>query len=254
MPVTKTGPYSWRVTTDEKHVIVVDSILISCEWEKSAAYTGQKVFYLIYTSFVGYGSPITVRCKTSSGETLADEEKKVYDNYLRDSFDLPADLEEGETITLEVESIKKNLHGTSKPIPVYRRPYVENMKWSKDEAERGDIVTLTADVCNVTDHTRAQVQIYKYDYDSAHEPITKITKEVVNGRVELMWEYRHNNDLSYRPTKARREQHNLEYHPLQYFFTVTIGTTEYGKENQDSGFLKLPLEEVGRIPGLIFHH
>jgi peptidoglycan hydrolase-like protein with peptidoglycan-binding domain len=242
MPVTKTGPYRWKVTTDEKHVIIVDSILISCEWEKSAAYTGQKVFYLIYTSFVGHGSPITVRCKTSSGTTLADEVNLVYDNYLRDSFDLPADLEEGETIYLEVESIKKNLYGTSKPIPVYRRPYVENMKWSKDEAERGDIVTLTADVYNVADHTSALVQIYECGYDDAHEIITKIPKEVIKGRVELMWEYRGFPNDRYAEYRKWAKEQGLDWEQPKYFFTVTVGTTEYGKENQDSGFLKIFVE------------
>lgn len=56
MGVTQIGPYSWRITTDEKHVIKVDSILVSSEWEKSAAYAGQKAYYLIYTAFVGEGS------------------------------------------------------------------------------------------------------------------------------------------------------------------------------------------------------
>jgi hypothetical protein len=244
MGVTKTGPYSWKVTTDEKHVIIVDSILISSEWEKSAAYAGQKVFYLIYTSFVGHGSPITVRCKTSSGKTLADEVKLVYDNYLRDSFLLPAELGEDETIYLEVESIKKNLHGTSKPIPVRIMPLVRNLKWSKDEVEHGTELTLTADVYNVKDETPAIIKIYEYDPDGGHERLTEFTAWVKSKKISPMWQYRMTMDASDYPTREECAQFGVPYDRVKYFFTVTVGTTEFGKEDQASGFIKFQNKSV----------
>ncbi len=243
MGVTQKKPYCWQASTDEKHVITVDSTLVSCDWEKSAAYCGQKVFYLIYTSFVGNGSPITVRCKTESGQTLAEEEKLVYDNFLRDGFDLPIEMEEGETIYLEVESAPKGLTGASDPIPVYRRPYLENLKWSKEEVEIGDELKLTADVYNVEDDIPAFVTVYQY-WDDFSETVTKMRTTVKDRNVKIFFQFLYNGDLDKVTTNREMKIDKDGFYPLRYFFTVTIGTTEYGKENQDSGFIVFKVKWV----------
>ena len=259
MGVIQTGPYSWRITTDEKHIIRVDSILVSNEWEKSAAYAGQKAYFLIYTSFVGYGSPVTVTCRTKSGATVDSFNVKIYNDFHRGFFEVPAHMEEGEQIYFEIFSGPLMFDHASKSIPVFSTPYVENMRWSRYEAERYDILTLSADVYNVQDHTPALLNIYEYDKENAHGIVTKIPVQVAANRIEIMWQYRYSKPLSFLRNRSFLEEQGYEHFPLKYFFTITIGTTEYGKENQDSGFLRLPNEEISEVDliefeDLLFHH
>lgn len=252
MGVTRTGKYSWRITTDEKHIIVVDSILISNEWEKSAAYAGQRVYFIIDTAFVGQGSTVTVTLKTESGQTLESKDVKILNNHHRNFFQLSRTIEAEERIYFEVSSGPLKLHGVSGSIPVFAEPYVDSLTWSEHEAAGGDILTVSAQVYAVKDHTPAEVSFYEFCNLGAHEPIVSITKEVLNGKVEMMWQYRPFRNKFYLESRELHKEYGKEWDPPKFFFTVTIGSTEYGKENQDSGFLNILVDGLAMAHVLEF--
>ena len=259
MGVTRTGPYSWRITTDEKHVIVVDSILVSSEWEKSAAYAGQKVYFIIDTAFVGQGSSVTVTLKTESGQTLDSKIVKILNNHHLGFFQLPRTIEAEERIYFEVASSPLKFDGCSGSIPVFTEPYVDSLAWSESEVAGGDIVTVTANVYNVADHTPAKITFYEFSNQGAHDPIISITKEVLSSKIEMMWQYRSLHNKHYIELRQLFKEYGKEWSQPKLFFTVTIGSTEYGKEGQDSGFVDIFVENsivahVLEFEDVLFYH
>ena len=66
---------------------------------------------------------------------------------------------------------------------------VSNAKWSKDKAEVGEKVTLTADVEGFDNGTPALIEIYKRDIKGPDVLFKTIETKVQNNKIEEEWEY-----------------------------------------------------------------
>jgi uncharacterized Zn-binding protein involved in type VI secretion len=129
---------------------------------------------------------------------------------------------------------------------------VSNAKWSKDKAEVGERVKLTADVEGFEDGTQATIEIYKRDLNAADVVIETIKAEVNSNKVEVEWEYINvEEDLN---TEQSNDDSTLKYTVPEYYFIVIVdhikarsNTVEYKDyieiELKDSDGQVVPNEE-----------
>ncbi len=223
--------------TDEKHEVELESHLISASWSSGMAFVGLKAKFEVRTVFVGNGAKIKVKGKTEKGKKLGKVKGEMQANVFTGEFEIPDKIELDDQIYFEVDLSANGLSGESAKIPVYPQPKAKNMKWSAEEARRGDVLTLSADMEDVKDGTEAKIIIYEFDADGGHDIITDLKTPVKDSKIELKWEYEYHEDTDELPTSEEVEQYGGSYNPPEYFFTINIGQFELGKENQDSGIL-----------------
>jgi hypothetical protein len=224
-------------STDTEHKIKLESSLISASWRCGKAIAGRTATFEVRTAFVGEGAPIIIKGKSENGKKLGKIKAVIKRNKYVGEFEIPEDTELDDMIYFEVELPKNDLEGESNRIPVFPPVQVFNMKWSATEARRGDVLTLSADVNGLRDHTEVTVIIYEYDRDSAHDKIIELPATVMNKRIELMWEYEYHEDTDEIPTQQELDKYGKKYNPPEYFFTVKVEETEFGVE-QESGLLE----------------
>jgi hypothetical protein len=90
---------------------------------------------------------------------------------------------------------------------------ISNAKWSKDKANVGEKVKLSADVEGFEDGTHALIQIYKRDMKAADVVFHNIEKTVKAGKVEADWEYIYPENKNAKKTG---------YSAPEYYFEVII--------------------------------
>ena len=223
--------------TDEEHEIKLDSHLISATWTSAGAYIGQKARFEVRTALVGNGAKIKIKGKSEGGEKLGTIKGEITNNVFVGEFDLPENMEKGDQVYFEVKLSKNNLEGESERIPVLPCPALKSIGWSEEEARRGDILTLSAELENVDDYSEVMLVIYEYDEDKAHDRICELPAIVQKGKVDVKWEYEYHEDTDEIPTQEEREQYGGSYNPPEYFFTIKLDDLELGKQ-QESGILK----------------
>lgn len=223
-------------STDSEEEIKLDSILVYAEWRCGVAVAGQTATVAVGTSFVGDGATVKITGKSKKGKKLGKLKGKMRSNMFVGRLEIPADTEVGDRVYFEAELSDNSLSGQSDEIPVVPGIQVTNLKWSADEARRGDILKLTADIDNVRDDTEVLITIYEHDRDGGHDKITEIPGLVKDKAVEVEWEYQYHEDVDELPTQEELERYGGSYNPPEYFFTVTIYDQVFGKE-QESGLL-----------------
>ncbi len=227
---------SFNKSTDSKHKIKLESSLISAAWLSSNAPVGGTVSLEVITEFVGNGAPIKITGRSENGKKLGAISGVVRNNVYAGRLDIPDGLEIGDRVYFEASLPKNGLSGESDRIPVVPRVQVNNLKWSADEARRGDLLTLTAFVDGVPDETEAVLTIYEHDRDTADDKIVELPTVVKNGRLEAKWEYEYHEDTDEIPTQEEMEKYGKSYNPPEYYFTVKVGDDEFGRE-RESGLL-----------------
>jgi hypothetical protein len=228
---------NFNLSTDTEHEIKLDSRLIYAAWRTGAAYGGQATPLEVLTSFVGNGAPIKITGKSEKGKKLGKVSDTIKNNKYIGELSIPEDIELGDEVYFDVELPDNDLKGESNRIPA--RPPIEitNMKWSVSEARRGDVLTLTADVKGANEGTEAKIIIYEYDSDNIHDIITEFPAVVEKNKIEVQWEYEYHEDTDDIPTDEELKKYGSKYNPPEYFFTITVGAQEFGKE-QESGILE----------------
>jgi uncharacterized Zn-binding protein involved in type VI secretion len=96
---------------------------------------------------------------------------------------------------------------------------VSNAKWSKDKADVGEKVKLTADVEGFEDGTKTSVQIFRRDIKGPDVPIQTIEVDIKNRAIETSWEY----ILPENKERERIEYPWEKYSAPEYYFEVNIG-------------------------------
>ena len=129
---------------------------------------------------------------------------------------------------IEMESKK------AKVIPLIE---ITNMKWGQEEARRGDIVKMTADVEEASDDTEVMIYIYEYDQDEAHDFVTKFPTKIQNKKIEAEWEYEYHEDTDEIPTEAEMKKYGGKYNPPEYFWIAELAGKRFG-DHQESGLLE----------------
>jgi hypothetical protein len=177
---------------------------------------GGKIGYEVLTSFIANGSTLKIKLKDGKGKVHLEEEVKIYANHLVKEFVVPVSAEQ--SLTIEAELPDHGLKQVSKAIPVAPRVEIRNAKWNKEEAERGDIVFMSADIRGLPDGYPVEVVVLEHDLDGAHDFVTKIKALVDGGKIQLPWEFRYIDDtddiLSFDESKKG-------YRFPTYFFRVS---------------------------------
>jgi len=223
-------------STDSEHEIKLESALISAAWKSAFALGGETAAFEIRTCFVGDGAPVKVAGKSEGGQELGKIKGKMRSNVFSGEFPIPEDIELDEKVFFEFKLSKNGISGDSNHIPAGPPVHISNIRWSAEEARRGDTLTLSADVQGLRSGTEVTITIYEYDRDGAHDRIAEIPCRVENEAVELQWDYEYHEDTDEVPTEAELEQYGRHYNPPEYFFTIKCGGTEFGRE-QESGLL-----------------
>ncbi len=218
--------------TDEEHEIKLDSYLIYAEWKSGYAYIGHSASFDIGTSFVGNGAKIKINGQSEGGKKLGKISSEIRNNKFVGSFDIPDNIENGDEIYFTVKLSKNGLDSESGRIPVFIPPVVSNIKWSAQEARRGDTLTLTADIKEVAPGTEVLVTIYEYDRNGANDRIAEIPVKVKDKKIKLFWEYEYHEDTDEVPTQEEMERYGGSYNPPEYFFTIKAGDIEFGKDQE----------------------
>ncbi|MEM9666726.1 MAG: hypothetical protein AAF970_17475, partial [Bacteroidota bacterium] len=133
------------------------------------------------------------------------------------SMQVPAEAE----VALYAE-VKLPDHGvTQQSGPLLLAPpiRIERCAWSAEEARRGDMLTLTADVKGAVDGAEAQVAIYEHDADGAHDLVTVVPAVVRSEAIEVEWAFEYVEDTDDIPTDPELEQ---GYTVPEYFFRVRV--------------------------------
>jgi len=209
--------YEYQRSTDQVHKIKLTSAISHATWDRPVASTGETVEILVYTQFVGNGSEIRITVHSKSGKRLDRIDAEIYGNRFRRTWTVSDEAQDA--AYFEAELGKHGLKETSEEMEIIPPIEITNANWSQQEARRGDILTLTADVDGAPDGTEALIEIYEHDDDGAHDFITKFTTLVDSSKIEAEWEYEYYEDVDEIPTEEEVES---GYNPPEYFFKVII--------------------------------
>lgn len=217
-----------QALTDQIKRIELPSSIQQVLWTKHCAAIGTGAGLDVFTQFVGNNSEIQIELYDKNATKFGTIKGKISGNHFWKEIPVP-DKAKDELYAF-VKLPKHDLCKKSNCLYIYPAIQVKNLKWDKKEAHRGDILKLTADVLNVYEGTEAEIQIWEYDTDGAHDFITKFTAIVKNKKIEAEWEYEYYEDTDDIPTEEETEK---GYNPPEYFFRVIIAGV-----SADSGLLE----------------
>lgn len=186
---------------------------------------GDEVPLDVYTHFVGSGSKIRISIYNKSGRRLERIDGKIYANHFRTKYAVSDRAKDA--IYFEAELRKHGLKQKSEEMKIIPPVKITNVQWSAQEARRGDVLQLTADVEGAPDGTEALIEVWEHDEDEAHDFITKMPTMVENKRIEISWMYQYFEDTDEIPTEEEVER---GYNSPEYFFKVIIGSKEERSE------------------------
>lgn len=225
----------YKKQTDEVHIITLESKITHALWGSKIAPIGEKVNLEVWTQFVGSGSDIQIKIQDKRGKKIDKLKGKVYGNYFADSIVISDKAKEFLVFTAKLP--KHGLEAKSGVLQIVPPIKVTDMKWGQNEARRGDIVKLSADIEGIPDETEVIIRIYEYDQDGAHDFITKFPCQVKNKKIEAEWEYEYHEDTDEIPTQEEKEKYGKNYNPPEYFFVIDFHGQRFG-DKQASGLLK----------------
>jgi hypothetical protein len=203
--------------TNKKNEIKLESDINRIIWTAGTGCPGVKVGLEVETQFVGVNSEASIEISDKSGKKFDTIKKKIYGNKLWLEITVPEKAKD----ELYAE-VKLSKHGVSKKSRgLYLFPFVDikNLKWDKEEARRGDILKLTADIKGLADGNEAEIQIWEHDSDLAHDLVTKFPVIIRNQKIEADWEFKYPGDTYNIPTK---EESSKGYQWPEYFFRINV--------------------------------
>lgn len=203
--------------TDKAHEIKLPSSIERVQWADRRAAPGGTVGLEISTRYVGNGSALKIKLTDHQGTTHGTFENEIHNNHLSAEVQVPPKAKDA--LYAEVKFPDHGLNQKSPALLLTAPVKIKNAEWSQDEARRGDVLTLSADVEGVPDGTEATVEIFEHDEESAHDPITELSALVKDQRVEVEWEYEYHEDTDRIPTEEEVEK---GYRPPEYFFRVEV--------------------------------
>lgn len=204
--------------TNKINEIKLDSGIDRVVWSKGAIAAGGKAGLQVDTHFVGNGSDIKVEIKDAKGKNIGNITKKITGNKFWTEIEIPEKAEGSATATVKLP--KHNAEMKSNEMTVFPPIKITNVKWDKNEAKRGDILKLTADVRGVYDGAETKIEIYEHDDDGAHDPVGSFPVPVKNQKIETQWEFKYAEDTDHIPSDDERKR---GYKNPEYFFRVSIG-------------------------------
>jgi hypothetical protein len=217
-----------QTQTDQIKKVQLESAIEQVLWTNPIAHSGGLIGLEIFTHYVGNGSSLEIDLSDQSGKRFGKYKEKIAGNRFWTQIKVPADAKQA--LYAEVKLSKHGLQMKSNPLILLPAIEITNLKWDKKEARRGDILKLTADIKGSQDGDEAEISIWEYDDDLAHDFISKFPATVKDGKIEADWEYEYHEDTDGIATDRELEK---GYNPPEYFFRVSLGGVQ-----ADSGILE----------------
>ncbi|MBS4036126.1 MAG: hypothetical protein KGZ85_16810 [Ignavibacterium sp.] len=214
--------------TNKKTEIKLESDINRIIWTAGTGCPGGKVGLEIETQFVGVNSEASIEISDKSGKKFDTIKKKIYGNKLWLEITVPDKAKD--ELFAEVKFSKHGVSKKSRGLYLFPGVEIKNLKWDKQEAKRGDILNLTADIKGLADGNEAEIQIWEHDNDEAHDLITKFPVKIKDQKIEADWEFEYVDDTDDIPSQEENEK---GYQWPEYFFRVVCA----GK-SADSGLLR----------------
>lgn len=214
--------------TDKIEKIKLESSIEQVLWTKNSATPGGIIGVEVFTKFVGNNSEIKLEISDKSGKKFDTIKGKVSGNKFWKQMTVPEKAKD--ELFAEAKLSKHSLSKKSNGLYLFPLVEIKNLKWDKQEARRGDILKLTADIKGLADGNEAELQIWEHDADEAHDLVTKFPVTIRNNKIETEWEFQYVDDTDDIPTEEESEN---GYQWPEYFFRVVCA----GK-SVDSGLLK----------------
>lgn len=208
--------------------VKLTSTIEQVTWSKPRAVAGSKIGIDVFTKYVGNNSDIKIEIKDKSGKSGGTVKGKITGNRFWKEIEIPDNLKDELTATVNLS--KHGLEKKSNTIYLLPPIKITNLQWDKDEAKRGDILTITADVKGAYDGAEANIEIYEHDSDGAHDLVTSFPALVKSQKIKTEWEFQYVDDTDDIPNHEECEN---GYQWPEYFFRVVIGGM-----SEDSGLLK----------------
>ncbi|QQS36580.1 MAG: peptidoglycan-binding protein [Ignavibacteriales bacterium] len=209
---------------EEKLTSAIEQVL----WSKAKGAPGGKVALDIFTQLVGNNTEASIQLSDKSGKSFETIKKKLFGNKYRVELTIPEKAKD--ELYAEVKISKLSLTKKSAALNLLPQIEIKNLKWDKDEVHRGDILKITADISGAYDGAEAEVQIWEFDSDQAHDLVTSIPVNVKNKKIETEWEFQYVDDTD---DIATDEENENGYSWPEYFFRIVVG----GK-SEDSKVIK----------------
>ncbi len=201
--------------TNKINKVNLESSIDRVVWTAGIGCAGAKIGLEVNTHFVGNNSDIKIEITDKSGKVFETIKSKISANFLQTQVVVPDKAKD--ELYAEVKLSKHGISKKSNCLYVYPAVEIKNLKWDKKEARRGDVLKLTADINNYYEGAEAEIQIWEYDSDGAHDLITKFPVIIKDKKIETYWEYEYHEDTDEIP---RNEETEKGYHPPEYFFRV----------------------------------
>lgn len=214
--------------TDKHQQIKLTSSIEQVLWTKNSAAPNGKVGLEIFTKFVGNNSDISIEISDKSGKKFETIKRKICGNKVWTEITVPEKAKD--ELFAEVKLSKLSLNKKSNSLYLFPLVKISNLKWDKNEARRGDVLKISADIKGLADGNEIEIQIWEHDADGVHDFITKFPVLIKNKKVETNWEFQYVEDTDDIPTHEESEK---GYQWPEYFFRVVAA----GK-SADSGLLK----------------
>lgn len=230
--------------TGKSNQVKLESSIDRVIWTSGIGSAGSKAGLKVNTHFVGNNSDIKIEISDKSGKVFETVKSKISGNFLWAEITVPEKAKD--ELYAEVKLSKHGLTKKSNCMYVFPAIEIKNLKWDKNEARRGDILKLTADVTNVYEGAEAEIQIWEHDSDGAHDLITKFPVVVKNKKIETNWEYEYHEDTDDIPTEEETEK---GYNPPEYFFRVIVaGVSADSKLLKFKDFIEFKLiDQEGKV-------
>ena len=126
--------------------------------------------------------------------------------------------------------------------------HVSNAKWSKNEADVGEEVELTAEAEGFEDGTQAQIQIYKRDIHGPDVVIETIEAEVSRGKIEAKWTYQLQPDEDQEDKEIIVMEDEIYKAPQYYFDVIVEHITAHSGILEYKDYIELELKDVDDKP------
>ncbi len=224
----------YRRATNQIHQVKLTSRLVHALWISREVCAGEKAAFEVWTHFVANGAAIQVTATDKKGNPAGTCNGQVFGNFFGGSLAVPEKAQDALTFTAKLPD--HNLEKKSDACRVLPPVKIKNQKWDRQEARRGDIVKLTADVENIPDGLEVLIQIYEHDRDGAHDLVTRFPCRVENRKLACEWIYEYHEDTDEIPTDEELKAHGKRYNPPEYFWVAEYGRKRFG-EKQESGLL-----------------
>jgi hypothetical protein len=214
--------------TGKSNQVKLESSIDRVIWTSGTGCAGAKAGVEVNTHFVGNNSDIKIEITDKSGKKFETIKAKMSGNHFWKQIIVPEKAKE--ELFAEVKLSKHSISKKSNGLYLFPLVEIKNLKWDKQEARRGDILKLTADIKGLADGNEAEMQIWEHDADEAHDLVTKFPVTIKSQKIETEWEFQYVDDTDDIPTEEETEK---GYNPPEYFFRMILAGV-----SADSGLLQ----------------